>query len=66
MVGGTLYVTFSDIYLVKKENEAVAPLNLNFIKHMLIIYLTDVRKKILFSKVLLSTIKTLRLPWKSV
>ena len=37
MVGGTLYVTFSDIYLVKTENEAVAPLNLNFVKHMLII-----------------------------
>ena len=37
MVGGTLYVTFSDIYLVKTENEAVAPLNLDFVKHMLII-----------------------------
>lgn len=34
MVGGTLYFTFSDIYLVKTENEAVAPLNLNFIKHI--------------------------------
>ena len=50
------------------ENEVVAPLKLNFTEEILMIYLTDVTKKlnILFLKFSTINIKAACLPWKSV
>ena len=59
-MGGPFSVTFTDIYMVKMENEKVAPFKPCFAEDISIIYLTNVTKilKIFFLIGPTVTIKT--------